>query len=52
MPEFFNYTAPLFSTEYSIKNRKAKMVRMLLVVAGPINYDGIRYKNFGDRWSD
>jgi hypothetical protein len=52
MPEYFNYTAPLFSTEYSIKNRKAKMVRMLLIVAGPIDFNGIRYKNFGDRWSD
>ena len=25
---------------------------MLLIVAGPIKYDGIRYKNFGDRWTD
>jgi len=27
------------------------MVRIILIPAGPIEFDGIRYKNMGDRWS-
>lgn len=50
--QYFNFTIPLFSKEYSSTNRKAKMVRIILMVAGPIDINGIRYKNMGDRWPD
>lgn len=48
----FNYTVPFFSKEYSKENRKAKLVRILLIVAGPIEINGVRYKNMGDRWPE
>ena len=47
--DFFQMTLPLFSKDYSRENRKAKMVRFLLLAAGPIDFAGIRYKNMGDR---
>ena len=47
--EYFDYTIPLFSTEYTRTNRKAKMTRFLLQNAGPIEFDGIRYRNMGDQ---
>lgn len=50
--QYFNFTIPLFSKEYSLTNRKAKMIRIILILAGPIEFNGIRYKNMGDRWPD
>lgn len=48
----FNYTLPFFSKDYSKENRKSRMLRIILFVAGPIEINGIRYKNMGDRWPD
>ena len=47
--DYFNLTLPLFSKDYTRNHRKAKMTRFLLMNAGPIDIDGIRYKNLGDR---
>lgn len=43
---------PLFSKEFGKKNHKAKMVRFVLLPGGPVELDGVRYRNLGDRWSD
>jgi hypothetical protein len=48
----YNLSLPLFSKEYNKTNRKAKMVRMVLIPGGPIQKEGVRYKNMGDRWSE
>jgi len=40
---------PLFSTDFSKENLKAKMVRMVLMPGAPIDYDGIRYSHMRDR---
>ena len=45
----FNATLPLFSKDYNREHRKAKMTRFLLIAAGPIDLDGVRYNNLGDR---
>ena len=50
--EFYNYTIPFFSKDYSATSRKSRMVRILLMVAGPIEINGIRYRNMGDRWPE
>lgn len=47
--DYFNFLLPLFSREFNIKNRKAKMYRMVLQCAGPIAVDGIRYQTMRDR---
>ena len=47
--DYFNYTIPLFSKDYNRFNRKAKMTRFLLLTGGPVEMDGTRYKNMGDR---
>lgn len=49
---FFDYTIPFFSKDYSRGNRKAKKIRMLIQLAGPIDSYGIRYNNLGDRTAD
>ena len=46
--DMFNLTLPLFSKEYHRNRRKAKMTRFLLMPAGPIEFNGIRYKNMAD----
>ena len=43
---------PLFSKGFNRNNRKAKMTRFLIMNAGPVDIDGIRYKNMGDRQPD
>ena len=50
--EFFNYTIPLFSKDYNRFNRKAKLTRFLLFIGGPVDMDGVRYNNMGDRQSE
>lgn len=47
--ELFNYAMPLFSSEFNRVNRKAKMVRLVLTMAGPIQIDGTRFNNMRDR---
>ena len=47
--QLFNQAVPLFSKDFSRENRKAKMTRFLVMNAGPIDFDGVRYKNMGDR---
>jgi hypothetical protein len=47
--KLFNYAMPLFSKEFNREHRKAKMVRILLTMAGPIDMKGIRYSNMRDR---
>lgn len=50
--ELFNQTLPLFSKDYNRTHRKSKMIRFVVQTAGPINFEGVRYKNLGDRNSD
>jgi len=50
--DLFNLTLPLFSKDYKRDNRKAKMIRFLLLNAGPVDLEGVRYSNLGDRQSD
>ena len=50
--DMFNMTIPLFSKEFSRFSRKSKMVRALVIPGGPIEVDGDRFKNIGDRWSE
>ena len=45
----FNYTKPLFSRDYDITNREAKMMRMGVAFGGPIEVDGTRFKTRLDR---
>ena len=48
----FEMAIPLFSKGFNRNNRKAKMTRFLIMNAGPVDIDGIRYKNMGDRQPD
>jgi len=43
---------PLFSKDFTRTERKAKLIRVLVIPGGPIDYDGTRFKNMGDRWSE
>lgn len=45
----FNHAIPIFSKEFNNKNRKAKMVRMILSFAGPIHVNNVRYSHMVDR---
>jgi aspartyl-tRNA(Asn)/glutamyl-tRNA(Gln) amidotransferase subunit A len=45
----YYYALPLFSKDFNVTNRKAKMIRMVIFAAGPINVNGIRYKTMMDR---
>ena len=47
--ELFNHAIPLFSKDFNIDHRKAKMTRMVLQVAGPVELEGIRYSHMRDR---
>ena len=47
--ELFKYAMPLFSTEFNREMRTAKMMRMVLTFAGPIEINEIRYSNMRDR---
>ena len=47
--ELFNYALPLFSKEFNREQRKARMMRMVLTFAGPIELNGVRYSNMRDR---
>lgn len=49
---FFNATLPLFSKDYNRNHRKARSTRFLLLPAGPIEIEGVRYKTLGDRQPD
>lgn len=49
---YFFYTIPFFSKEYNRFGRKAKKVRIVLQLAGPIDMNGVRYNNMGDRTAD
>jgi hypothetical protein len=48
----YYYALPLFSKDFNVTNRKAKMIRMVIFAAGPINVNGIRYKTMMDRIED
>ena len=47
--EFFEHALPIFGKEFNNTNRKAKMVRMLLSFAGPVEAYGNRYSHMRDR---
>ena len=48
----FNYALPLFSKDFNLNHRKAKMMRMVIFAAGPLEINGIRYKTMLDRNED
>ena len=48
----FNYALPLFSKDFNVTHRKAKMMRIVIFSAGPIEVNGIRYKTMLDRVED
>lgn len=45
----FDYAMPLFSRGFTRKNRKAKLVRMGLIMGGPVELNGVRYSHMRDR---
>ena len=46
---YWNLALPLFSKEFTRENLKAKMVRFVVVPAGPVEEDGVRYSHMRDR---
>ena len=50
--DLFDMAVPLFSKEFNRNNRKAQMTRFLIMNAGPVEMEGVRYKNMGDRQPD
>ena len=48
-PEYFNFILPLFSSDFTIRNRKAKKLRIMIQCAGPIDVEGTRYSTMRDR---
>lgn len=47
--EYFNFMLPLFSTDFNITHKKAKMFRIIVQCAGPIELDGVRFNTMRDR---
>ena len=45
----FDYAMPLFSRGFTRNNRKAKLVRMGLIMGGPVELNGVRYSHMRDR---
>ena len=46
---YWNLALPLFSKDFSRTNLKAKMVRVVVRPAGPVEVDGVRYSHMRDR---
>lgn len=42
----------LFDKDMNMRNRNARFVRSMVLLAGPLDIDGIRYKNIEDRFNE